>query len=116
MGGRSVTIQHSPEMMLRVLTAEDELLLESFLWERRDSSMFLRANARQSGLARATYVAAFRGGAIVAVVAHGPTGMIQLQAPESVVELARFCVEHASGARSACHCDSFARPEPACTE
>jgi hypothetical protein len=68
-------------MNLRLLTPEDESLLEAFLARHRDSSMFLRANARRHGLARATYVGAFRDGQIVGVVSHSSGGNVLVQAP-----------------------------------
>jgi GNAT superfamily N-acetyltransferase len=85
-------------MNIRRLDSQDAPLLEAFLLPRRDSSMFLRSNARRGGLnhsgqtPREVYVGAFDGGEIVGVVGHGAGGMLLLQAPESVAELARACV------------------------
>lgn len=86
-------------MNLRQLAPGDEALLEGFLVEHGDSSMFLRANARRAGLAyrgepyQAIYAAAFRDGRIVGVAAHGWNGMVVLQAPEQTTALAQACVE-----------------------
>jgi len=73
--------------MIRSLTQSDAAQLEAFLAQHRDSSMFLRSNARRAGLEfhgealQAHYVAAFRGSEIVAVVAHSWSGMVLVQAP-----------------------------------
>jgi GNAT superfamily N-acetyltransferase len=86
-------------MELRLLTPSDESVLEGFLASHRDSSMFLRANARRAGLAyrgepfQANYAAAFRDGAVIGVAAHCWNGLVLLQAPEQTAELARACVE-----------------------
>jgi len=66
--------------------------------------MFLRSNLSRSGLTyrpepfHADYVGAFRDDRCIAVAAHCWNGMLLLQAPESVEELSRACVEH-SGRR-----------------
>jgi GNAT superfamily N-acetyltransferase len=89
-------------MTIRVLTQSDAAALEAFLVQHRDSSMFLRSNARRAGLDylgqayQAQYVAAFRGDAIVAVAAHGWNGMILVQAPEQAEAVARACVAESS--------------------
>ena len=86
-------------MTVRVLAPGDEALLEAFLSAHRDSSMFLRGNARRAGLeyqgqhAQALYVAGLREGKVIGVVAHCWNGMILVQAPEHVPALARACVE-----------------------
>jgi predicted GNAT family acetyltransferase len=91
-------------MRIRLLTQRDEPALEHFLVQHRDSSMFLRSNARRAGLDyhgqrfEAEYVAAFRDDAIVAVAAHGWNGMLLVQAPEQVTAVVRACVAH-SGRR-----------------
>jgi GNAT superfamily N-acetyltransferase len=83
---------------IRQLVPGDELVLEDFLGLHRDSSMFLRANARRVGLLdegqpyQATYAAAFRGQQLVGVAAHCWNGMILIQAPEHAAEVARACV------------------------
>lgn len=82
----------------RLLGPDDAAQLEAFLACHADSSMFLRSNVRRGGLAfhgqpfQATYAAAFRDGALVGVVAHSWSGMLQVQAPDHVAELARACV------------------------
>lgn len=85
-------------MTIRLLTQRDAPALEHFLVQHRDSSMFLRSNARRAGLEyhgrpfEAEYVAAFRGDAIVAVAAHGWNGMLLVQAPEQVTAVVRACI------------------------
>ena len=82
-------------MTTRLLTAADADALEAFLVEYRDSSMFLRANSRLAGLEyhgeflQGHYVAAFSGTDIVGVAGHFWNGMLILQAPERVAEVAR---------------------------
>jgi uncharacterized protein len=84
---------------IRLLTPEDAAQLEAFLVSHADSSMFLRSNARRGGLVfrgqpfQATYAGAFRRGAIVGVVAHSWSGMVQVQAPDSVTELTQACMD-----------------------
>ena len=86
-------------MNFRLLNPEDESLLESFLANHRDTSMFLRSNIRRAGLMfrpeafHGTYVAAIRDGRITGCVAHAWNGMILVQAPEATAELARECVQ-----------------------
>src|ERR1700730_13505787 len=83
----------------RLLTPFDESLLEEFLVSHRDSSMFLRANARRAGLAylgepfQAIYAAALGDGRVIGVAAHCWNGIVLVQAPEQTAELARACVE-----------------------
>lgn len=83
---------------LRVLDAADAARLEGFLASRRDTSMFLRANARQAGLVyqgkrqQALYLGGFRGGVLVGVAAHAWSGMLLVQAPEDAAALAEACV------------------------
>ena len=73
----------------RLLLPADAALLEAFLVRHRDSSMFLRSNARRGGLIdrgkylQATYVGCFRDGALIGVAAHCWNGMLLLQAPEA---------------------------------
>jgi uncharacterized protein len=84
---------------LRTLKADDEARLEQFLSTHRDTSMFLRSNARQAGLVYtgqrlgATYVAGFSGGELVGVAAHAWNGLILIQAPIEAAAIARACVE-----------------------
>lgn len=85
-------------MHIRPLDPQDALRLEEFLQPRRDSSMFLRSNAKRGGLSdsertpRQTFVGAFQEGELVGVAAQGASGMLLIQAAESVAELARACV------------------------
>jgi GNAT superfamily N-acetyltransferase len=84
---------------IRLLRPEDAAQLEAFLVAHADSSMFLRSNARRGGVVfrgqpfQATYAGAFHRGAIVGVVAHSWSGMVQVQASELVAELTRACVD-----------------------
>lgn len=86
-------------MRIRPLEAQDELQLEEFLHPRRDSSMFLRANASRAGLdhsgqtPRQIFVGAFQDGEIVGVAGQGASGMLLIQAPGSAADLARACVD-----------------------
>ncbi|MBM3547319.1 MAG: GNAT family N-acetyltransferase [Alphaproteobacteria bacterium] len=74
-------------IQVRQLQPGNDLLLSDFLERRADSSMFIRANLRHSGLAdtgkpySGTYVAAFSGAAIEAVAALFWSGTVILQAP-----------------------------------
>ena len=85
-------------MELRILTAGDEARLEEFLVEHRDTSMFLRSNARRVGLVyegapfQAVYVGAFQGDRLVGIAAHAWNDLLLLQTPEAVDEVARECV------------------------
>jgi uncharacterized protein len=79
-------------MVIRPLTPADEEMLEAFLLEHRDSSMFLRSSVRRGALGRTTYAGAFRDGQLAGVVAHGPSGILLVQAPEALPDLARACV------------------------
>lgn len=88
---------------VRTLTAADAAALDDFLSRHRDSSMFLRANARMAGLEdhgaphQATYAALFdAAGRIVAVAGHCWNGILLMQAPQSAAVVARAAVE-ASG-------------------
>jgi GNAT superfamily N-acetyltransferase len=87
---------------LRVLTAADAERLEAFLAVHRETSMFLRSNARRAGLVyegaplQATYVGAFQGDALTGVAAHAWNGLMLLQAPDgpdAVAAIARACAE-----------------------
>ncbi len=85
-------------MQLRVLGAGDEAAFEAFLSSHRDTSMFLRSNARKAGLVyageryQATYVGAFIKEQMVGVAAHSWNGMLLLRAPQHVDEVAREAV------------------------
>jgi GNAT superfamily N-acetyltransferase len=84
---------------LRTLGAGDEAELERFLARHRDTSMFLRSNARQAGLVftgqrlGATYVGGYAGDELVGVAAHAWNGMILLQAPEHTAPIVCGCVD-----------------------
>ena len=81
--------------MIRILRPGDEGTLEAFLAPRADTSMFLRANARQGGLEdrgqprQATYAAAMGPSGVVALAAHCWNGILLVQAPEQIPEVAR---------------------------
>ncbi|MEO8482837.1 MAG: GNAT family N-acetyltransferase [Acidobacteriota bacterium] len=83
----------------RLLTPADTASLEAFLVLNRDTSMFLRSNARRAGLTyagrplQAVYAGAFIEGRVVGVVAHCWNGMMLVQAPEHASGLARACIE-----------------------
>ena len=79
-------------MNIRALTPTDEAALEAFLVEHRDSSMFLRSGVRRGTLGQAVYAGAFRNGRLVGVVAHSLSGVVLVQAPEVLPDLARACV------------------------
>jgi GNAT superfamily N-acetyltransferase len=85
--------------VIRQLAPGDESRLDAFLQAHADSSMFLRGNAGRGGLVdrgephHATYAAAFDGENMVGVAAHCWNGMVLVQAPVHVADLARACVE-----------------------
>jgi len=85
-------------MTIRPLSSLDEPQLEAFLRPLRDSSMFLRSNAQRGGLnppsgsREQVFVAAFHDGKVAGVVAHGASGMLLIQAPDSAADLARACI------------------------
>ena len=85
-------------MDVRKLDEADAPVLEAFLAQHRDSSMFLRSNIRQSGVNfrtepfHALHVGSFHNGLLTGVVAHAWNGMLLVQAPLGVEELARECV------------------------
>ena len=89
-------------MQIRTLNEADRAITENFLLRHRDSSMFLRSNLRRRGFAlsgaayEATYAAAFEADLMVAVAAHGWTGMMMVQAPLFAAEVATAAAE-ASG-------------------
>jgi len=84
---------------VRTLSEADAPALDAFLTRHRDSSMFLRANARQAGLEyhgaplQAVYVAAVEDDAVIGVAAHAWNGMVILQAPAHASVLAQACVD-----------------------
>src|SRR5262245_34535864 len=83
----------------RLLLPADAALLEAFLVQHRDSSMFLRSNSQRAGLVdggaalQATYVGAFRDDKLVGVAAHCWNGMLLLQAPDGLSDAARLAVQ-----------------------
>jgi len=86
-------------MTIRPLTSADGPPFDAFLAPLRDSSMFLRGNARRAGLDylaqpfQAIYAGAFRDDRLAGVAAHYWNGMVVLQAPEHAGGLARACVD-----------------------
>ena len=94
-------------MDIRLLDNSDQPEMDAFLVLHRDSSMFLRANSGRVGLVyqpatlHATYAGAFENGRMCGVAAHAWNGMLLLQCPENVEEIARVCVSlsdrHVSG-------------------
>ncbi|MSP49412.1 MAG: GNAT family N-acetyltransferase [Alphaproteobacteria bacterium] len=72
---------------VRQLVPGDDLMISDFLEERADSSMFLRANLRRSGLIDSgtpyggTYVGAMAGSRVEAVAALYWNGFLSIQAP-----------------------------------
>lgn len=85
-------------MEIRLLVRGDEPQLDAFLSTHRDSSMFLRSNARRGGLEyggqpyQGVYCAALENGEVRGVGAHYWNGMLLLQAPRRAGDLARACV------------------------
>lgn len=92
--------------LIRILGAGDEEVLDAFLLQHADSSMFLRSNLRASGLVdggetyQVTHAAALDSGLIVAVAAHTWLGSLLLQAPVHLAEVVRAAVAR-SGRRVA---------------
>jgi uncharacterized protein len=86
-------------MELRLMKAGDEPLVEQFLANHRDTSMFLRSNIRRAGLDfrpaafHAIYVGAIRDGRVSGIFAHTWNGMVLVQAPEQADDLARECIK-----------------------
>jgi GNAT superfamily N-acetyltransferase len=89
----------SEAMDIRILDDSDQPKLEAFLIGHRDSSMFLRSNALRVGLVyrnapfSALYTGAIDGERVIGVVAHAWTGMVLLQCPGNLDELARRCIQ-----------------------
>ncbi len=89
-------------MEIRLLGPGDEARLDAFLSAHRDSSMFLRSNARRGGLEfregtyQGVYYGALEAGRVRGVVAHYWTGKLVMQAPRGAGDLARACAD-ASG-------------------
>jgi RimJ/RimL family protein N-acetyltransferase len=88
----------SEAMNIRILDDSDHSKLEAFLIGHRDSSMFLRANALRVGLVyrdatfHALYAGVFDEENLIGVVAHAWSGMVLLQCPGEIDELARKCI------------------------
>jgi GNAT superfamily N-acetyltransferase len=88
----------SEAMNIRILDNSDRQALEHFLKSHRDSSMFLRANAQRVGLVyrdapyHALYCGALEAKQIIGVIAHAWNGMVLLQCPGEIGELARKCI------------------------
>jgi GNAT superfamily N-acetyltransferase len=84
-------------MEIRTLAPGDEAPLETLLAAHRDSSMFLRSNARHGGLAYAgrtyqgVYCGAFDDGRLSGVIAHYWNGKLVMQAPRRAGDLACAC-------------------------
>ncbi|OUL31116.1 GNAT family N-acetyltransferase [Nostoc sp. 106C] len=91
---------------LKTLQPGDEMLLESFLLQHIDTSMFLRSNWREAGLGdqgarfQGTYVAAIANADIVAVAAHYWNGMVVVQAPVYLKEVVQAVVAESNRAIS----------------
>jgi RimJ/RimL family protein N-acetyltransferase len=89
-------------MEARLLGTDDAALLEAFLRERRDSSMFMRFNLQRAGFEdrgerfQATYAGSFRGGVLSGVVAHCWNGFLILQAPDGLEQALRAVLAHTS--------------------
>ncbi|MBN9167912.1 MAG: hypothetical protein BGO98_37300 [Myxococcales bacterium 68-20] len=91
---------HDALPVVRIAEARPEDLgaLEAYLVTRTDTCMFLRSNLRQAGLAwsgqryGAQYMLAWRGDAVVGVVAHAWSNMLLVQADEAIGELASAVV------------------------
>lgn len=84
-------------MEIRTLARGDEGRLDTFLSTHRDSSMFLRSNARRGGLEyggqpyQGVYCGVFENGRMRGVAAHYWNGMLLVQAPRRTGDLARAC-------------------------
>lgn len=87
-------------MDARLLGTEDAALLEAFLRQHSDSSMFLLSNLRRAGLEdhgepyQASYAGSFDGGQLQGVVAHCWNGFLLLQAPEGLELALRSVLAH----------------------
>jgi predicted GNAT family acetyltransferase len=83
---------------IRILGDSDHPKLEAFLIGHRDSSMFLRSNALRVGLVyrdapfHALYAGVFDDGNLIGVIAHAWSGMVLLQCPGNLDELAQRCI------------------------
>ncbi|MBH8564829.1 GNAT family N-acetyltransferase [Nostoc sp. CENA67] len=83
---------------LKTLQPGDEVLLENFLLQHTDTTMFLRSNWREAGLLdegarfQGTYVAAIADATIVAVAAHYWNNMVVVQAPVYLAEVVQAVI------------------------
>lgn len=97
----------------RRLAPGDEEAVREFLLPRLDSSLFLLGNLRAAGLEdtgaphSGAWFGAFEGGALEGVAAHCWNGILLLQAPRALEELAR-----AAAAASARPLAGFSGPRP----
>ena len=86
-------------IILREATRDDTLRLEAFLAKRYETSMFLRGNLRDYSIGRSNHPHAMRyllrekGGAIQGVAAISNNGILMVQAPDGVAEIAQFMWE-----------------------
>ena len=86
-------------MFLKLLQPGDEELLEAFILQHINTSMFLRSNLQAAGLVdgnqryQGTYIAAIENQEIKAVAAHYWNGMVVVQAPVYLEEVVRAVVE-----------------------
>ncbi len=85
-------------VLVRKLGPDDRAMLDAFLLEHADSSLFLRSNLRAGGIVdegrplQATYAGAFEEGALVGVAAHCWNGNMLLQAPRCLDDVVRAAV------------------------
>ena len=93
-------------LTLKLLQPGDEELLEAFVLQHINTSMFLRSNLQAAGLVdgnqhyQGTYIAAIENNEIKAVAAHYWNGMIVVQAPVYLEEVVRAVVEKSNRAIS----------------
>ncbi|MCJ8280865.1 MAG: GNAT family N-acetyltransferase [Rivularia sp. ALOHA_DT_140] len=93
-------------LTLKVLDPGDEELLEAFVLQHINTSMFLRSNLQAAGLVdgnqryQGTYVAIVENQEIKALAAHYWNGMVVVQAPVYLEEVVRAVVEKSNRAIS----------------
>ncbi|BAZ51287.1 GCN5-related N-acetyltransferase [Nostoc sp. NIES-4103] len=91
---------------LKTLQPGDEVLLENFLLQHTDTSLFLRSNWREAGLLdegarfQGTYIGAITDATMVAVAAHYWNGMVVVQAPVYLAEVVQAVVAQSNRAIS----------------
>ncbi|MBO1909411.1 GNAT family N-acetyltransferase [Microvirga sp. 3-52] len=84
---------------VRLALPGDEDLIDAFLAQHADSSLFLRSFLARGGLVdegkplQGTYAIAVMGGQVAGVALHTWNGIIYLQAPECAAALVRLAVE-----------------------